>query len=104
MGLSLTSSANYFWAAIETVNTHNSYTVVNRDYLLYNRYQAVFPIVLNSIYTLTYEASATNSLYISFTVNTAGVAYQVMEFVFDNLGLSSFQITNGDVLPCFLSS
>lgn len=53
MALSL-GATNYFWATIETVDTHNSYNVVNRDYLLYNKYQAVYPIVLNSIYTLTY--------------------------------------------------
>ena len=79
MGLTLSSSA-YFWAAIQSLNTLNSYTKINQDFLLANKYQSVFPITLNSIYTLTNEASATNSLYISFTLNTAGVAYQIMEF------------------------
>lgn len=27
-----------------------------------------------------------------------------MEFAFDNLGLSSFEIANGDIIPCYLSS
>lgn len=79
MGLTL-SSSNYFWARVQTVNTHNSYTVINQDFLLANKYQSVQPITLNHIYILTNEASATNSLYISYTVNAAGVAYQTMEF------------------------
>lgn len=103
MGLTL-SSSNYFWATVQTVNTHNSYTVINQDFLLVNKYQAVLPVSLNSIYILTSEASATNSLYISFTVTAAGAAYQTMEFTFDNLGLSSFQISNGDIVPCYLSA
>lgn len=79
MGLTL-SSDDYFTAKIQSLNTLNSYTKINQDFFLVTKYQSVFPITLNSIYTLTTEASATNSLYISFTLNTAGVAYQIMEF------------------------
>lgn len=37
-------------------------------------------------------------------VNAAGSAFQIMDFRFDNLGLSSFEISNGDIIPCYLSS
>lgn len=77
MGLTI-SSSNYFWAKVHTVDRLSSYNVINQDFLLVRNYKNVYPIVLNTIYTLTREGSATNSLYLSFTVNTAGVAYQIM--------------------------
>lgn len=101
MSLAL-SSSNTFLAKITSVDSTGNTNVINRDFVLINKYQFTFPITLNSIYTLTMEASATNSLYIDFSVNTAGVTYQYMEFEFDNLGLSSFQIANGDQLSCYL--
>lgn len=52
MGLTLNTNA-YFWATIQSLNTLNSYTVINQDFLLAKKYQSVFPITLNSIYTLT---------------------------------------------------
>ncbi len=79
MSLAL-SSSNTFFAKISSVDSTGSTNVINRDFVLINKYQSTFPITLNSIYTLTMEASATNSLYIDFSVNTAGVAYQYMEF------------------------
>lgn len=96
---------NYFWAQVNSVSTLSSYSnsvIPNQNFILINKYQTVYPISLNSIYILTREASATNSLFLSFTVNVVGVAYQYMEFEFDNLGLSNFQITNGDIIPCYL--
>ena len=88
---------------LRTVSTHNSYTVVNQDYLLVDRYLNIYPITLGHIYTLTREAAATNSLYISFTTTKAGTAFTYFEFEFDNLGLSSFEIENGEQIPCYLS-
>lgn len=79
MSLAL-SASNFFLARISSVDSTGSSNVINRDYVLINKYQTTFPISLNSIYTLTMEASATNSLYIDFSVNTAGVSYQYMEF------------------------
>jgi hypothetical protein len=52
MGLTLNTNA-YFWAIIQTLNTLSSYSVINQDFVLANRYQSVYPIVLNTIYTLT---------------------------------------------------
>ena len=68
-----------------------------------NKYQTVYPIVLNHIYILTREANVINSLYLSFTVNKAGTAWQYFEFEFASLGLSSFDIKNGEQIPCYLS-
>lgn len=74
------SASNTLFAQISTIDSTGSSNVINRDYILINKYQAALPIALNSIYTLTTEASATNSLYLDITVNTAGVSYQYMEF------------------------
>lgn len=101
--MSLTLNSGNFWATIQSLNTQASYNVIYQDFVLVRKYQSVYPITLSSIYTLTKEASATNSLYLSFVVNAAGSAFQVMDFRFDNLGLSSFEITNGDIIPCYLS-
>ena len=76
---------------------------MNQDFLLVEKYQSVYPITLNSIYTLTREAAATNSLYLSFSSSVAGTAYTYFEFEIDNLGLSSFEIENGEQIPCYLS-
>lgn len=84
------NTGDTFHALVRTVPTLSSYTVVNEDYLLVERYRSVYPIVLNHIYTLTREAAAMNSLYVSFRVNTGGSAFMFLEFEFDNLGLSSF--------------
>lgn len=102
MGLAL-SASNYFLASIKTHNALTSPTVLYQDFMPINKYYTVYPIVLNQIYILTNEASATNSLLLNFAVNTAGVAYQYLEFEFNNLGLSSFQIANGDIITCYLS-
>ena len=83
--------------------TLSSYTIVNEDYILIERYRSVYPITLGHIYILTREAAATNSLFLNFRVNTAGSSYQYLEFEFDNLGLSNFEIENGDQIPCYLS-
>ena len=94
----------YQWPVLQTLSTLNSYTVVNQDYLLMEKYQAEYALTLNSIYTLTKEAAATNSLYIQFTSSITGTAFTYFEFEFDNLGLSSFEIENGEQIPCFLSN
>ena len=47
------NTADTFHALVRTVPTLASYTVVNEDYLLVERYRSVYPIILNHIYILT---------------------------------------------------
>ncbi len=47
------STSDTFLALVRTLPTLSSYTVVNEDYILVDRYRSVYPIVLNHIYTLT---------------------------------------------------
>lgn len=51
--MSLTLNSANFFATIQSLNTHNSYTVIYQDFLLVRKYQSVYPITLSSIYTLT---------------------------------------------------
>ena len=85
------STSDRFHAVVRTLPGLSS-SAANKDYLLVERYRGVYTIVLNHIYTLTREAAATNSLYVSFRVNAAGSSFNYFEFEFDNLGLSSFEI------------
>ena len=103
-GLITLSTNIYEKPILQTLSTHNSYTVIFQDYLLAEKYYNVYAISLNHIYTLTKEAGATNSLYISFTTSITGTAFTYFEFEFDNLGLSSFDIENGEQIPCYLSN
>lgn len=103
-GLITLSTNIYEKPILQTLSTHNSYTVIFQDYLLAEKYYNVYAISLNHIYTLTKEAGATNSLYISFTTSKTGTAFTYFEFEFDNLGLSSFDIENGEQIPCYLSN
>lgn len=91
-----TPTADYFIATIQTIKD-SSNAIANQDFVTVQKYQYVNPFTLNSIYLLTREAAATNSLYIVFTVITGGASNHshYFEFEFDNLGLSSFNIDNG---------
>jgi len=74
------------------------------DYFDFYKYKNVYPCALNSIYTLTKEAAANNSLYIDFTLSTNGTNFNYFEFEIPNLGLSNFKIDNGEEIPCYLSN
>jgi hypothetical protein len=75
-----TNSADRFFAKVRTLPSLSTSTPVNEDFILVNKYQTVYPIVLNHIYILTRETNVINSLYLSFTVNKAGTAWQYFEF------------------------
>ena len=100
----LTADTGAYQLIVESIDALSSYTVVNRDYIQAYQYQAVYPIVLNSIYTLTWQAGVLNSLYLDLTVSATTSAFQYLEFVFPALGLSSFEIDNGEQIPCYISS
>jgi hypothetical protein len=70
-----TPASNVFNMALSTVTVLSSETIANYDYVSYYKYKNVYPIVLNSIYILNKEASAINSLYLSYTVNIAGSTF-----------------------------
>jgi hypothetical protein len=82
----------------------NAETVTFYDYFDFYKYKNVYPCVLNSIYTLTREAAANNSLYIDFTLSINGTNFNYFEFEISALGLSNFKIDNGDEIACFLST
>lgn len=79
-------------------------TIANEDIINIEKYQQMQTISLNKIYILTKEAGAINSLYIDFTPSFAGVASSIFEFEFEDLGLSSFKVGNGDRISCYLST
>ena len=66
-------------------------------------YQSVYPIVLNSIYTLSREAATVNSLFVDFTVKVATTSAYLLELIFDAFDLNYFGITNGGTIPCYVS-
>ena len=77
MHLSVSSSNNYV-LTFQSIKTSN--TIIYEDLVTMEKYQTVYPIALNSIYTLTREAAYRNSLYLDFTVNTGGDHRQYLEF------------------------
>jgi len=59
-----------------------------------DKYTSVYPISLITIYTLTREATALNSLYLEFRMNFAMSSSNVflLELIFDSLDLNYFGI------------
>lgn len=103
--IAIPSAASYI-AQIGTINAYSSGTLQYYDYVPVLNYLNIYPISLSSIYTLTREAAAINSLYLSFTINVAASSSNVfyLELIFDSLDLNYFNIQNGGAIPCFLSS
>jgi hypothetical protein len=102
--ISIPSATNYVMQ-VGTVNNYNSGGIQYYNWMPVLNYLNVHPITLNNIYILTREAAAVNSLYldfnIGFAVNSAATVFY-LEFIFDRLDLSYFDITNGGTIPCLL--
>lgn len=94
-------SASYFYTSLVS---YSGGTMIYLSRLSMRNYQAVNPITLSNVYTLTREAGVANSLCLDFAINTAGTSAQEIEFKFANLGLSSFQVSSGQEIPCFIGT
>lgn len=68
--INIPSAASYV-AQVGTINAYSSGTVQYYDYIPVLNYLNIYPITLSSIYILTREAAAINSLYLSFNINVA---------------------------------
>ena len=68
--ISIPSASSYIMQ-VKTVNAYSSGSILYLNSIPVLNYLNVYPMTLNSIYTLTREAAATNSLYIDFTINFA---------------------------------
>lgn len=97
-------TADIYSMEILTSSQINSEVISYYDYFDFYKYKNVYLCVLNSIYVLTKEAAANNSLFVDFTLNVVGSAFGYFEFEIPNLGLSSFKIDNGEEIPCYLSN
>lgn len=56
---------------VSTLNAYTGGTILYNNYIPVDKYQTVYPITLSSIYILTQEAAAVNSLYLNLVVNQA---------------------------------
>ena len=65
---------------ISTIASNNVYAFTYYDYFDQYKYNTIYPCTLSSIYTLTKEAGANNSLFIDFNLNVAGSAWGYFEF------------------------
>lgn len=100
------STPNYIMQ-VGTVDRYTGGGVLYYDYIPVLNYLNRLPITLNHVFFLTQEAAAVNSLLVNFNINlavnwTTTVFY--LEFVFDNLDLNYFGISNGGEIPCLLQS
>jgi hypothetical protein len=102
--ISVPAATNYIMQ-VGTINAYSGGTVQYYDWVVVNSYLNLYPITLNSIYILTREAAAVNSLYLSFsigfTMSSSNSFY--LEFVFDSLDLNFFGVSNGGNIPCYIS-
>jgi len=99
-----TSSTYPYIFKISTLNAYSGGTVQYNNYIPVDKYQTVYPITLTNIYILTQEAAAINSLFLNLVVNVATTTVYYIEFIFNNLDLKYFSISNGNQIPCYLSS
>lgn len=56
---------------VGTINAYSGGTLQYYDYIPVVNYLNVYPITLNSVYILTREAAAVNSLYVYFNIGVA---------------------------------
>lgn len=103
--ISIPSSSSYIMQ-VKTIDAYSGGSILYFSTIPILKYQTVYPITLNSIYILTREAAAINSLYIDFTMNFALSSSNIyfLEFVFDILDLNYFNIGNGERIPCSLGN
>jgi hypothetical protein len=89
---------------VATCNAYSGGSIQYNNYITVDKYQAVYPIVLNNIHILTQEAAAINSLFLNLVLNQATTTVYYLEFIFNNLDLKYFSISNGNQIPCYLAT
>ncbi len=104
--INVPAATNYI-LQVGTVDRYTGGGIQYYDYIPVVNYLNRLPMSLNHVVFLTQEAAAVNSLLINFdidfTVNSATTVFY-LEFIFDNLDLNYFGISNGGNIPCLLKS